>query len=55
MKSKLTTAQEFVEAIHWEGVRAHWFTRQNRFREVEEASTLAHELQMRLDRLGGRG
>ena len=54
--SRLTTVQEFALAVRWEGIRAHWLTRQNRFKEAEEAKVLAHEMKEQLVRLqGGRG
>ena len=57
MKCRLTTVQEFVEAIHWEKVRAYWYERQNQFREVADCHARARDLQEKLDRLqgGGRG
>jgi hypothetical protein len=57
MKCRLTTVQEFVEAIHWEKVRAHWYERQGHFREVAACQCRMRDLQEKLDRLqgGGRG
>jgi hypothetical protein len=55
MRCQLTTAREFHEAIHWEKVRAHWFERQNQFREVAACQGRMRDLQERLDRLQGGG